>query len=69
LLRAAAGDLRRIIGWLPPAGPRDLVPKGTTRKRKRSILMMVPLRPDGRRLVDRVLAERGGDFCWATEHI
>jgi hypothetical protein len=30
---------------------------------------MVPLRPDGRRLVDRVLAERGGDFCWATEHI
>ncbi len=69
LLRAAAGDLRRIVGWLPPAGSRDLMPKGTTRKRKRSILMMVPLRPDGRRLVDRVLAERGGDFCWATEHI
>jgi GNAT superfamily N-acetyltransferase len=69
LLRAAAGDLRRIVGWLPPAGARDLIPKGTTRKRKRSILMMVPLRPDGRRLVDRVLAERGGDFCWATEHI
>ncbi|MGC9992904.1 MAG: hypothetical protein ABSD52_10990 [Candidatus Cybelea sp.] len=69
LLRAAAGDLRRIIGWLPPAGPRDLLPKGTTRKRTRSTLMMVTLRPDGRRLVDRVLAERGGDLCWATEHI
>jgi GNAT superfamily N-acetyltransferase len=69
LLRAAAGDLRRIVGWLPPAGSRDLLPKGTTRKRKRSILMMVPLRSDGRRLVDRAAAERGGDFCWATEHI
>jgi predicted N-acetyltransferase YhbS len=69
LLRAAAGDLRRIVGWLPPAGARDLMPKGTTRKRKRSILMMVPLRPDGRRVVDRLSAERGGDFCWATEHI
>ncbi|MGP8100290.1 MAG: GNAT family N-acetyltransferase [Candidatus Cybelea sp.] len=69
LLRAAAGDLRRIIGWLPPAGSRDLLPKGTTRKRNRSIFMMVPLRPDGRRLVDCILAERSGDFCWATEHI
>jgi predicted N-acetyltransferase YhbS len=69
LLRAAAGDLRRIVGWLPPTGPRDLVPTGTTRKRKRSIFMMVPLRPDGCRLVDRVLAQRSGDFCWATEHI
>jgi predicted N-acetyltransferase YhbS len=69
LLRAAAGDLRRIVGWLPPAGTRDLLPKGTTRKRKRSILMMVPLRPDGRRVIGRALAERSGDFCWATEHI
>jgi predicted N-acetyltransferase YhbS len=69
LLRAAAGDLRRIIGWLPPAGLRALLPTGTTRKRKRSIFMMVPLRPEGRRLVDRIAAERSGDFCWATEHI
>lgn len=69
LLRAAAGDLRRIAGWVPPAGARDLLPKGTTRQRKRSILMMAPLHPQGRRLLDRALAERGGDFCWATEHI
>jgi hypothetical protein len=69
LLRAAAGDLRRITGWLPPAGARDLLPKGTTRKRKRSILMMAPLRPEGRGLLDRILADRSGDFCWATEHI
>jgi GNAT superfamily N-acetyltransferase len=69
LLRAAAGDLRRITGWLPPARARDLLPKGTTRKRKRSILMIAPLRPEGRGLLDRILADRSGDFCWATEHI
>jgi hypothetical protein len=68
-LRAAAGDLRRIEGWLPPARTRDLLPKGTTRKRKRSILMMAPLRPEARGLLDRILADRNGDFCWATEHI
>jgi hypothetical protein len=69
LLRAAAGDLRRIEGWLPPARTRDLLPKGTTRKRKRSILMMAALRPEARGLLDRILADRNGDFCWATEHI
>jgi GNAT superfamily N-acetyltransferase len=69
LLRAAAGDLRRITGWLPPACARDLLPKGRTRKRTRSLLMMAPVGPLGRELLDRILADRSGDFCWATDHI
>jgi GNAT superfamily N-acetyltransferase len=69
LLRAAAGDLRRITGWLPPACACDLLPRTTTRRRTRSILMMASLRPEGRGSLDRILANRSGDFCWATEHI
>jgi predicted N-acetyltransferase YhbS len=69
LLRAAAGDLHRIIGWLPPEGARDALPKGSVHRRKRSILMMAPLTPDGRRLVDSVSSSSPADFCWATEHI
>ncbi len=33
LLRAAAGDLRRVVGWLPPGGARQNLPRGTTRRR------------------------------------
>jgi predicted N-acetyltransferase YhbS len=69
LLRAAAGDLRRIIGWLPPDGVRDLLPKGTTRKRDRAILMMAPLRSPGEDLIDLISVTKRGDFCWATDHI
>jgi GNAT superfamily N-acetyltransferase len=69
LLRAAAGDLRRITGWVPPDGARALLPKVTGRKRSRSILMMAPLHPGGEQLVDRIAATRGNDFCWATDHI
>jgi predicted N-acetyltransferase YhbS len=69
LLRAAAGDLRRVIGWLPPDGARDLLPKGATRKRNRAIFMMAPLSDDGRQLIETISANSSGDFCWATDHI
>jgi predicted N-acetyltransferase YhbS len=69
LLRAAAGDLQRITGWLPPDGARSLLPRGTTLKRKGAILMLAPLGSHGRQLLERACAGKGGDFCWATEHI
>ncbi len=69
LLRAAAGDLRRITGWVPPNVARALLPRVTARKRTRSILMMAPLSPAGRRLVERVSTPAAGEFCWATDHI
>lgn len=69
LLRAAAGDLRRITGWLPPSCTRQALPAGVVRKRKQAILMMTPLSTNGRRFVDAAAAETTGDFCWATDHI
>lgn len=68
LVRAAAGDLRRVTGWVPPQAFRRLLPRGTVRKRERSVLMIAPLRAAGRAMLERALAERG-NFCWATEHI
>ncbi len=69
LLRAAAGDLRRIVGWLPPDWAREALPKGVTRKRTRAIFMMAPLNRRGGRLIDAIAAPSSGDFCWATDHI
>jgi predicted N-acetyltransferase YhbS len=69
LLRAAAGDLQRITGWVPPGDFRNLLPSGAARKRTRSILMMAPLRDAGHKLLDRALARKGAEFCWTTDHI
>jgi predicted N-acetyltransferase YhbS len=69
LLRAAAGDLRRITGWLPPSGARELLPKGSVRKRRGPLLMVAPLSPQGVTLA-RALAESSrGDRCWETDHV
>jgi len=69
LLRAAAGDLRRIAGWLPPENARALLPKGTTRRRKRAIFMMMALRAEHEPLIAAIASAKRGDFCWASDHI
>ena len=69
LLRAAAGDLRRIGGWLPPNGARYLLPRLAVRKRSRAILMMTALLPEGERLLSAISAGPSADFCWSTDHI
>jgi len=69
LLRCAAGDLRRVLGWLPPNGARDLLPSLSVRRRTRPVLMMLPLRREGAALFNAVAANSRGDFCWATEHV
>jgi predicted N-acetyltransferase YhbS len=71
LLRAAAGDLRTIRGWLPLAVAREALPRGAVRTRKDAIAMVLPLSAsfraalrghrDGRR--DRA------DPCWSSDHI
>ena len=43
LLRAGAGDLRTVRGWLPPAVARDALPRGAVRARKDAIAMVLPL--------------------------
>ena len=69
LLRAAAGDLRRIIGWLPPAGARECLPRGSVRKRKDAIFMAAPLTPAGAELVRRASVAGAADGLWSTDHV
>ncbi len=69
LLRSAAGDLQRVAGWLPPAGARELIPRGSVRKRTDAILMMAPVSPHARRMAAAIAARRADDFAWSTDHI
>ena len=69
LLRAAAGDLRRVTGWLPPMGARELLPRGSVRKRKTATLMAAPLTSDGKRLLEAAQQPSSADFCWTMDHI
>jgi predicted N-acetyltransferase YhbS len=69
LLRAAAGDLRRVVGWLPPDGARQMLPRGTTRTRAAATLMMAPLSGDGERLIETLSRSTNGDFIWPTDHV
>ncbi len=69
LLRGAAGDLRRIAGWLPPDGARSLLPRGAVRDRRDAIFMIAPLSERGKRWC--ALSERtsSADGVWATDHV
>ena len=68
LLRAAAGDLRRIAGWLPPGNARALLPRARVLKRSRAVTMIAPLGAQGRSLIEAIAGSRE-DFCWATDHV
>jgi len=72
LVRAAAGDLRRVAGWLPPPVARDVLPRGSVRARKEAILMVVPLSRLGRAWwadVRGATLECGADASWNADHI
>ncbi|HEX3548822.1 MAG TPA: GNAT family N-acetyltransferase [Candidatus Elarobacter sp.] len=71
LLRAAAGDLRTVRGWLPPAVARDALPRGAVRPRREAIAMVLPLGARFRaafRASDAV-ARGNADPCWSTDHV
>jgi predicted N-acetyltransferase YhbS len=70
LLRAAAGDLRTVRGWLPPAVARDALPRGAVRPRTGATAMLLPLSAPFRAAF-RAEADRreSGDPCWSTDHI
>jgi GNAT superfamily N-acetyltransferase len=68
LLRSAAGDLGRIVGWVPPGGARELLPRGSVRRRKDGVFMMAPLSAEGSRLV-RAASSGAADFAWLTDRI
>jgi GNAT superfamily N-acetyltransferase len=71
LLRAAAGDLRKIQGWLPPAPARRALPRGAVRTRSEGITMILPLSPAFRSAWRNAVADGDAtaDACWSTDHI
>lgn len=72
LLRAAAGDLRKVQGWVAPPSGRSAVPRGAVRRRRDAIAMLVPLsrafRAAWRTAADAVSTSTA-DPCWHTDHI
>lgn len=69
LLRRAAGDLRRIVGWLPPEPARDALPRGSVRRRAKAICMAAALSEHGAELIDRWSRTGRADGVWSTDHI
>ncbi|MDQ2857909.1 MAG: GNAT family N-acetyltransferase [Candidatus Eremiobacteraeota bacterium] len=72
LLRAAAGDLRRVGGWLPPPGAREALPRGSIRARKDAIMMVVPISPLGRAWWEQtheVTLSSSADPGWSADHV
>jgi hypothetical protein len=69
LLRSAAGDLRRIVAWLPPAPVRALLPRGSVRRRSGAIWMAAPLSKNGSRFVKFAQNTASADGIWSLDHI
>ena len=69
LLRSAAGDLRRVAGWLPPDGARELLPRGSVRKRTDAVFMATALSPSGTKWLTAATTSSQSDGIWSTDHI
>lgn len=69
LLRYAAGDLRRIAGWLPPAPVRSVLPRGSVRRRSEAVWMIAPLAAGGKRFLECAQRSGAADFVWSLDHI
>jgi GNAT superfamily N-acetyltransferase len=72
LIRSAAGDLRKITGWLPPDIARAALPRAAVKRRKTAIAMLAPLSPGARaswRSVAESVLSDGADRYWNADHI
>lgn len=69
LLRNAAGDLRRIAGWLPPQPLRTLLARGSVRRRSDAISMIAPLSAAGAGFVKAAQSTGIADGIWTLDHI
>ena len=69
LLRSAAGDLRRIAGWLPPAPVRSILPRGSVRRRSEAIWMIAPLTQRGAAFAHAATASPSSDGVWTLDHV
>jgi len=68
-LRSAAGDLRRIVGWLPPEPIRKYLPRGSIRRRKDAIFMVAPISKAAHVWARAATIAGIGDSVWSTDHI
>ncbi len=68
LLRSAAGDLRRIIGWLPPDFARDRLARASVRRRSKAVFMAASFTSAARKWLS-LASESGMDGVWSTDHI
>jgi predicted N-acetyltransferase YhbS len=72
LIRNAAGDMRKVTGWLPPDPARGLIPRGAVRTRKTALAMLLPLSPGARAAWERsaaAVSAAGCDPCWNADHV
>ena len=72
LLRAAAGDLARVKGWLPPPVARGALPRGSVRPRQEGIFLGVALSRAGRTWLGAVRGDGEAELhaaCWNADHI
>ncbi|HUA08577.1 MAG TPA: GNAT family N-acetyltransferase [Candidatus Acidoferrales bacterium] len=68
LLRAAAGDLRRVTGWLPVESHREALPHAAVRKRTQAIFMVAPLSLAAKRWT-KLAAQAKHDGVWSSDHV
>jgi predicted N-acetyltransferase YhbS len=72
LLRNAAGDLRKVTGWLPPSPVREILPRGAVRARTSAVTMLLPLSAAARTAWRANATRIGGDaadLVWSTDHV
>lgn len=69
MLRSAAGDLRRVVGWLPPVPVRMLLPRGSVRRRADAIFMAAALTGAGERFVELGATRSPADGVWSFDHV
>jgi GNAT superfamily N-acetyltransferase len=72
VIRAAAGDLSRVSGWLPPEPARDALPRGSVKARATAILMLAPTSRLGRawwKAHAATIAAGGADAVWSADHV
>ncbi len=72
LVRSAAGDLRKVTGWLPPTPARAALPRGAVRPRTTAVAMIAPLsaaaRTSWRRSAPEIAAANADPY-WPADHV
>lgn len=72
LIRAAAGDLARVKGWLPPSSARGALPGGSVRLRKDALFLVIPLSNVARgwwKAEGNAARESSSDPVWNGDHV